>query len=137
MTYYDDKPKNDKLKNDYSDYRERGGCLTAFLGFAVIANILAAGLVLVLFSEVSQYSGADTGMFTVLVLVSIFSAVAAVACVYGLWNWKRWGYNGLMGLYVLGIIVNLLSGSFTTIGGSVLGMAILYWLMKDKMHYLD
>lgn len=135
MTY--DKPKNDKIKNEYRNVKERGGCLSVFLGFAVIANIAVALLTLILFNEYSQFSGVDTGFFTIVVIFSLVAAAATIACVWGLWNWKRWGYNGLMALYVLSMVVNLLSGSLQTVAGSAIGMGILYFLMKDKMHYLD
>lgn len=139
--YDDPKPKNDftaeygKFKNEDYAVRERGGCLTVFLGFIAVVNVLLLVLTWMTVSSAPAY--ADTGLLNMLLMLQVVMTGAALLCVWGLWNWKRWGYYGLMALYVISMIINVLSGAAATIGGSIAGMAILYFLMKDKMDYLE
>lgn len=125
----------DKSKNDYYETpKERGGCLTAFLGFAILGNIFVIGLLLLSFMEYREFL--DSG--TQLMIYGLFAVqVGVFVSVIGLWNWKKWGYQGMIAGYVIGIIISILMGSFNTIGGSVIGLGILVYLMKDKQHLLE
>ncbi len=139
MTYFDDKPKNDfsdlGFEKPKNDLRERGGCLTAFIGYIVIVNI--GVLLLTLSVRTSLPSAADTGMVDFLVGIQALFTGAALFCAYGLWNWKKWGYQGLMALYGLNIVLSILSGQLNAITGSFVGIALLYYVMKDKRHLLE
>lgn len=140
---FDDKPKNDhsdgygKYKNDYQySPPERGGCLTAFLGFIMVANVLGIFVIFSAVGDVSSY-GSNSGLVSLILYGSVAISIAAVVCAYGLWNWKGWGYNGLMIIYIISIVLNAITANFSSIGGSIGGLAILYYLMKDKSYYLD
>lgn len=67
----------------------------------------------------------------ILIALGIFDLVAA----YGAWNLKKWSWNLLVGLMVLGIIQNLLfisvSGASAIIG-IVIGVVVLYYLFQVK-----
>lgn len=131
---------NEKSKNDsypsgsYYTPKERGGCLSLFLGFAFLGNLFFLLYYLVTFSE---FRGALDAGWSILLFGIFAIQVGIFVSVVALWNWKQWGYNGLMAGYVLNIVLSLLTGAFTSITGSVIGIAILYYLMKDKIHLLD
>jgi len=143
MYDFDNKPKNDfsdgygKPKNDYQySPPERGGCLTALLGFIMVTNILGIFAMFVVVGDVSAY-GSNSGLVSLILYGSVAISIAAAICAYGLWNWKRWGYNGLMVLYVLSIVITLIGSNPSSAAGSAAGLAMLYYLMKDKTHYLE
>jgi hypothetical protein len=135
MRYDGDKFKNDfeKSKIDYysDDYgeRERGGCLTVFLVLLMAANSFAV-FGLCAQSDLARYPG---GEFALLLALEI----AVVVCAAALWNWKKWGYYGLMLGYVLGIVLGLAAGSLAYAGGSIIGMVILAGLVNDKLDMFD
>lgn len=155
----DDKPKNDfdrygnKSKNDYhySAKPERGGCLTFFLGFLAFGNLILVMYLVNVWVELQNrviYSSpyaiipARTNpMNYVIIGLAIIGSFLAFVCVYGLWNWKSWGYQGLMGLYALGILIGIFiflsTWNISSGVGSAVGMGVLYYLMKDKMNYLE
>ena len=126
---------NDKSKNDaYYSPKERGGCLTLFLGFAIIGNILGLLFLLVSFGP---YRGQIDGGTSFLIFGLFAIQVGIFMSVIGLWNWKRWGYYGILAGYGVGIVLNFLSANLPTVIGSLIGALILTQLMKDKMDYLE
>lgn len=145
MSYnFDDKPKNDfsdnygKPKNDYQySPPERGGCLSLFLGFIMVVNVLAILFICVMTGQISSSAYGNSGLVMIIFGLSILAGIAQIACAYGLWNWKSWGYNGLIFLYIVSIVINLIGNSLPSAGGSVIGLAILYYLMQDKKDYLE
>jgi hypothetical protein len=139
MSYFAEKPKNDSFDLAYekpkNEVRERGGCLTAFIGYIVIVNLAVVLLTFSIRSSLPSY--ADTGTFDLFLGLQVVMTGAALACAYGLWTWQKWGYYGLMALYGLNIALSILTGQFTSIGGSVLGIVLLYYVMRDKQHWLE
>ena len=143
---YDEKPKfgyDDKPKYDYQTQPERGGCLTAFLGVSFVLNLLAIPFALYLQSQINDLSGlpnvdsGQLGLAQFFVVVAIVSGIAAVVCIWGLWNWKRWGYYGLIALQIIGGVLNLFGGTPQYAVSSIVGLGILMYLMKDKTDYLE
>jgi oligosaccharide repeat unit polymerase len=145
---FDDKPKNDfyddygKPKNDDYSVPERGGCLNFFLAFLVVANL---GILVFTFSTYSELQSLGTlppsvasqaQLAYTFLSVQVIISIGIFACVYGLWNWKRWGYYGLIVIYGINILIGFFTGQSTAIGGFI-GIAILYYLMKDKTQYLE
>ena len=128
------KQKNESYQYESYTEKERGGCLTAFLGFAIFGNILGLILILTTFSSASRQAG---GMISILIFALFAIQVGIFISVIGLWNWKRWGYNGMLAGYVIGLILNLITGSFASMGGSIIGIVLLTQLMKDKMELLE
>lgn len=112
---------------------ERGGCLTAWLIFLGIGSVLSIVLALIAF-------GFSYGVTGVLLLVG---GVLSFVGVSGIWRFKRWGYYLLMTLSGISIVSSVLSicsnsssssapASGGSIVGAILGMLILYLLVREK-----
>ena len=114
----------------YEPAPERGGCLTAWLVFLGIGSALSIVLALIAF-------GYSSGVVGALLLIG---GVLSFVGVSGTWRFKRWGYYLLMtlsGISIASSILSLCAGSGTpTTGGSIvgaiLGMFILYLLVREK-----
>lgn len=127
---YHEKPKHDEYYTP-----ERGGCLTAFLLIMGIGNI-AFGLMVcaVLIKQNSFFNSSLSQLFS---YMQLGISIAAFTCAYGLWDWKRWAYNGIYGIYLFNVVIALLVGQISGAIGTIIGMLILYYLMKDKAGYLS
>jgi hypothetical protein len=115
-------------EHQYTVRQERGGCLTAWLVFLTIANVLAIILGFAL-----------TGTLGPLSLLSVVSGTLALIGVVGTWQMKKWGYHTLIAFYLLGVIVGLLSlaeqsgsASAGPIIGSLIGLGITSALVLNK-----
>lgn len=140
MSFNDEKPKYGYEDKPNQMQPERGGCLTAFLILGFIGNLLAIPLILFAQSAIadSPYaSDAGLALSPIFLFLIFILSVAGIACIWGLWNWKRWGYNGTIALYVIGAVVNFVSAGFSSIVSSFIGLGILVYLMKDKTQYLE
>jgi hypothetical protein len=144
MSYYPEKPKNDfsygdlKRYPDYSPPRERGGCLTLFLLVIMAANAFVLFSLCSDYSQLNQYSHLS-GFETVrnLFLFGFVVQFVILSCAVALWNWKKWGYYGLICGYVLGIGLNLCGGNVLLAIGSSIGLAILAFLVNPKIEMFD
>lgn len=109
--------------------QERGGCLTAFLIFVGILNLIVLGI-----SVLSL--GATGGLGFIDILLRVIIIVGVV----GAWQLKRWGVYTLMTMYAIGLIIAILelmttsgaTGAFGSIVGSVIGIALLYGLTHNR-----
>lgn len=132
---FSDKPKNEYDSSSYAP--ERGGCLTAFLIVLGLAQLVLVFIAFGMLGSVSQYPASSQGIIQFAGFLQIGLSIAAVACVVGLWNWKSWGYYGIYAMYILGALISLFTGAFSSAIGSFVGMGVLYYLMKDKADYLE
>jgi len=107
--------------------KERHGCLTAYLVFAIIAN--SATVLLYLFgAEAIKRSTPNMPdwAFPVLIVLLMFN----LACTIALLRWKKWGFWGLVASTAVTLGVNLTIGlglSSAMIG--VLGVIFLYGVL--------
>jgi hypothetical protein len=108
-------------ERQYTVQAERGGCLTAWLIFVGIANVLGLIFGLALISS--------AGSLSLLILVS---GVVALVGVVGIWQLKKWGYFTLMACYLIGLLFSALDGSLNTVIGTIIGMAITSLLVFNK-----
>jgi hypothetical protein len=135
MTYGDYRPSSSAASSSYPPERERDGCMTAFL--LVIGGLQAFAIVLLCLgmTQLGEIDGGG-GLGFILIL-GLITAGAGLVCTMGLWNWQAWGYSGLLILYGISIVLNLLSAEFGQAVISALVMGILYLLYRDKTHLLD
>jgi hypothetical protein len=115
----------------YAPDKERGGCLTAYLVFLMIGAVVSGLRFLTLSSDETNNISSD------FLIILIAVVLAHIACIVGLWNWKRWGYYGLLLSYGIGFVVGLLANELSSVVGGLVGGLILLTLMQDRMGYLD
>lgn len=97
---------------------ERSGCLIAVLVISTLANAVYFLLGIPLTLELSRRSDE---VFA-LVLASTILSGAALACLVGIWLWKKWGLYGYAGLGVLGVVLQFMSGDMS---GGVIKFIVL------------
>ncbi len=85
---------------------KRGGCLTAFLMFALTSNPFIALLYLLIAPVIQGYSRDIAWVVPGSILGAIVSFFLALA----VWNWKKVGVFGYAASYVVGIVVCLAAG---------------------------
>jgi hypothetical protein len=115
---------------------ERGGCLTAWLVVVMLAN---AGLAFYYLTSVDTFTnlpGLNISPAAIMFL-ALLGAVNVAAAV-GIWMWKKWGFYLFGGSAAVATVVNLLSGIpiFNALTG-LIGIAILWWLIRDKWQYMS
>jgi len=62
---------------------------------------------------------------------------AVVICGIAIWNWKKWGYYGLIAVYVIEIAVMLFFGNIVGMSSAIIGLIILVWLVNNKLDVFD
>ena len=113
----------------------RGGCLTAFLVFALIANAFVS-----VFYVNSLIQGTMNGQPLppqwAIVLLTIGGAVN-VASSIAVWKWKRWGVYSFFAMATVALGVNLAIGvpAFSLVMG-LLGPVILALLIRPIWRYM-
>ena len=127
-----------KSKNDYRTIErfERGGCLTAWLSFQVIAIVISLFAICALFGQVNSYNNSSDGGLAFVAFILLAVSVFQLMCVAWLWDGQRKGYQGILVLYVVSIVLSLLTGQFASVGTSVVGMVIIFSLVNPKEHLL-
>ena len=107
--------------------KERNGCLTAYLVFAIIAN--SAIVLLYLLGREAVKRSTPTlpdWVFPVLIVIGLFNLV----CVIALLKWKKWGFWGLVALAGVTLCVNLAVGlGFSSAVIGLLGVVMLYGVL--------
>ena len=149
--YYDyDKPKG--------VYRERGGCLTLYLGCGIIGGFLGLCFSVLLvvsadaiqnvfeniiedmqtdgYNRYQQPTYDEGAMQFLAITMFIFSAIGLASYVAA-WNWKKIGVWGLVAINVLNLGLALISVNGTSIFSSVISLGILYFLFNDKLHMFE
>ena len=101
-----------------SGKKQRHGCLTAYLIFAIIVNSAVA--LWYLLEGLVEY---DIG--AILVTLTIFNIV----CVIALLKWKKWGFWGVVGLTIVGLFLNLYIGLGPQSFLGLIGIGVLYGVL--------
>ena len=107
--------------------KERHGCLTAYLVFAIIANSATALLYLFGAGAIKRGTpGIPDWAFPVLIVLVLFN----LACAIALLRWKKWGFWGLVASAVVTSrykLDNRLGLSSAIVG--FLGVILLYGIL--------
>ncbi len=108
--------------------KQRHGCLTAYLVFALLANAVSS--LIYLFAGESLIRSLPEAPVWIVYPLAILG-FANIACVIGLFTWKKWGFYGFIGTSIITFGLNLSSG--LGIAGSLsglIGIAILYGVLQ-------
>ncbi len=113
--------------------RGRGFWLSAYLVLTIVVSSI--NLILVLWSIISIYRNFIDYQQVLIALSELASIRFAIA----IWNWKKWGVYGVVGVIVLNMLLALLQGG--SIEGAVLraisAIAILALIIRPKWTQMD
>lgn len=126
-SYYGNSGQSRDYSTTYPTVRERGGCLTAWLVLASVANPAVGLFYLANFARMSRVL--PGGIVVALVVAAIINTIFVV----GIWQWQKWGVQGLLTLGVIAFFFNLATIGLTpaTLGG-LFGLGLVWFLVKDK-----
>lgn len=122
-------PGGGLLRDGDNTYKDRGGCLSAFLAFVAFGNILT------FFVQAGAMRSSRSA--EAIIPIAGLIVLGILICVAGLWNWKRWGFIGLVSVFGLQVVLGLCTANLPAIVGGVLYLVILIALMNDKMDMLE
>jgi len=117
------------LEDVYEDHsvKERPGFLSFWLGFMIFS--IAFSFILVLATPVISP------------WVAIPSLILNSVCVWALYNWKRWGFYGIVTLNIIGLLLN--GGLYGGLGlmisifSTAISILILYVAMSPVWDYFE
>jgi len=131
------KPKQPQSKARHTPVRakqtpkrkERGTGLTIVLVLIMIHSILTTFAYL-------RYTQNPTNSITPWILTALFIAgVAKFVGAAAIWMWERWGIYVFLGATLVDVAVGILLTGTTLIAfNEILPVAILAWLVRDRMH---
>lgn len=122
------------MDTDESQPRKRGGCLTAWLAFLMLANLLLAIQYLIAGSVARQAIPVLPAW-----IVPLMGLLALANCVFaiGIWKWKRWGLYGFIGSSLAAFVVNLMTTGFVLALLGLVGVGILAFLLRPVWRHLE
>lgn len=111
-----------------SSVKQRGLWLSIWLVLMMLHSFISALVIYLV------YKGPREFTFPWLIALLFLASGVKLISVFGLWNWKQWGLY----LYMVGVVATLivgiiLTGSLMIVFSDVLPLAILGWLIKDKL----
>ncbi len=127
---------------DRSPYpKERSGWLSALLIFIFGINAFFMYMLIVAATNVGKTNFGSRTPSTdeafALLAISFAVTCAQMACVVALWNYRRWGYYGLLIGYVLAFFMNALSGAFPVAIGNLVFLGLVFALVNPIETVLD
>ena len=118
-------PPNDPAQQ-FNKVPERGGCLTAFLIFMIIANAAAILLYLGMGEKIARASHLPSYTPAIMSLFGVLNLVFAIM----IYKWKKAGVIGIVINSAVILILNLALGMGVRSFGGVVGVVILVILVN-------
>lgn len=121
------------MSSSFASKPDRGGCLSLWLGASVLFSILALFLFFGIGGELTRRG------YGLLFIFGIVAVIINLVCLYGIYNWKRWGVYGFVAADIIGLVVNVIAGSVTaaTCVSPFVQLGILWYLVNDKWDAFD
>ena len=101
----------------------RNGCLTIWLVFIIIGNIISSILL-------ATVSSADAGVAGLVKGVDIGISLWIAVCAAALFMWKKWGFYGFILAAVISIALNIALHDYVFAISPVISVAILYGVLQ-------
>lgn len=127
-----------------SNKKERGFLLTIWLGLGVLGLIVAAIEYIAFPSFVQKYASSQIIIpISVSYLFGLLNIIQLVM-VYYIYNWKKIGFYGFVGIDVIAFIINFIYlgiyqstlGLIALIGG-LIGLVIWYLILRTKWNLFE
>ena len=121
------------MSSSFASKPDRGGCLSLWLGASVLFSIIAGFVILGAGGELTRRG------YGLLFVFAIAAIVVNLVCIYGIYNWKRWGVIGFIAATVIGLVLNMIGGTATasTCASPFVQFGILWYLLNDKWDEFD
>lgn len=113
--------------------RQRGGCLTTWL---VLVSISQLSTTYTLFQNIANHTLLLPQWYQYALLIEVFVSIFGTI---GIWLWKKWGVLCYISIIFLNLVIALFAGNISGLAiiaiGSLIGLAILYIVLRDKWQY--
>lgn len=121
------------MSSSFASKPDRGGCLNLWLGASALFSVLAIFLFLGAGGELTRRG------FGFLFIFGLIAIIFNLVCIYGIYNWKRWGVYGWVAGSLLSFVINVIAGTATTTTcvSPLVQMGILWYLVNDKWDVFD
>lgn len=124
------KIREEKIKEIHTNIKQRPTFLNVLLALMLIGTILP----LLIIPSISQLIPSQYVTFYILLMGAYF------ICIYGLYNWKKWGFYGYIGIsiisFILNVSMNITNPAFVLVS-SFIGVLILWWAMKSVWGFFE
>ncbi len=115
--------------------RQRGGCLTTWL---VLVSISQLSTTYTLFQNIANHTLLLPQWYQYAVLIEVIVSITGTV---GIWLWKKWGALCYISDIFVNIVIALILGNIIGLAiiatGSLIGLAILYIVLRDKWQYFS
>ena len=111
--------REEPTESQISEQKRRHGCLTAYLIFAIIANVGVA-----LYYVFEGLAGFAIGAIFVVLLI------CNIICLIALFKWKKWGFWGVVVGIIIGVCLNLYLGLGPVSFSGLIALAVLYGVLQ-------
>lgn len=109
-----------------TEERVHGGCLSAFLILAMLANLGFGILTLFMVDEFGELS-----------LVSALFNFAGFGFAIAIWKWKKWGVYGYIGVIGITALINLAIGDYAGAARGIIPIALLSLLVRSVWDQME
>ena len=113
--------------------RQRGGCLTTWL---VVVSISQLSTTYTLFQSIANHTLHLPHWYQYALIIEVIISIIGTI---GIWLWKKWGVLCYLSVIFLNIVVALFAGNIIGLPiiaiASLIGLAILYIVLRDKWQY--
>lgn len=112
---------------------ERGGCLSIWLAVSALFIIIA------FFGLAGLASEAERQGIGAVIYVLMGMSVLSLVCLYGIYEWKRWGVYGLAAISIISPFVEASLGvaDASDCIAPFVQLGILAYLVNDKWMHFD
>jgi hypothetical protein len=118
---------------------ERGGCLTLWLVVSSLAAVVGVILLFQTLGLLNRVSGPRASQVQLVLIFAGIFLMIGIACLWGIWNWKKWGVYGVIATGIVSPLLQFLLGVGNAVDcvRPIIQFGVLYFLINDKWDYFD
>ena len=127
-----------KEKYTLTQEKERGVLLTLWLLFLLIVYTLSIGRFIYLFFETEPLKGVVFSAAALVIWGSFLARVGGLVCAIFLLKWKKWALWGMLALYGIAVLLNVIDYTNVYIViGPLVGAVITVLLVRKKWIFFE
>lgn len=126
------------------EVRQRGGCLTIWLGLSLALALISAANLFQLLDYLRPGALRPGAGITSSELIGIIVGygvlvIGIIASIYGIWHWKRWGVYGMVAVVFVSPVIELMVGDLVPRDcvQPFLQSGFLWFLIRNKWKYFE